>query len=89
MRERPTVGVGQGMLGRVVDGLGAPLDGGGPIDVDAETALYGRPINPLERPPIRTPLDLGIRAMNALLTCGRGQRVAPRQAGAVRARHEE
>jgi flagellum-specific ATP synthase len=73
--ERPTFGAGQGLLGRVLDGLGAPLDGGRPIAVEREIALYGTPINPLARAPIRTPLDLGIRAMNALLTCGTGQRL--------------
>ncbi len=74
-RERPAIGVGPGLRGRVLDGLGVPLDGGGPIVVEREVPLYGPHINPLERPPIRQPLDLGIRAMNALLTCGRGQRL--------------
>ena len=61
-RERPTIGVGPGLRGRVLDGLGVPLDGGGPIAVEREVALYGPHINPLERAPIRTPLDLGVRA---------------------------
>ena len=74
-RERPSIGVGTGLLGRVIDGLGAPLDGAGPLVVEKRIALYGEPINPLARIPIRTPLDLGIRAVNALLTCGRGQRL--------------
>jgi len=74
-RERPAIGVGHGMLGRVLDGLGQPLDGGEPVSGAREVALYGPPINPLERPPIRAPLDLGVRALNALLTCGRGQRL--------------
>ena len=52
-RERPAIGVGAGLLGRVLDGLGAPLDGGGPIAVEREVALYGPRINPLERAPIR------------------------------------
>ena len=63
------------MLGRILDGLGRPLDGRGPVELEAEYPLYGRRLNPLERRPIREPLDLGIRAMNALLTCGRGQRL--------------
>ena len=74
-RERPTFGVGPGLLGRVIDGLGAPLDGGGAIVAERETALYGQPINPLARAPIRQPLDVGVRALNALLTCGSGQRL--------------
>ena len=74
-RDRPAVGVGAGLRGRVLDGLGAPIDGGGPIAIEREVALYGPHINPLERAPIRQPLDLGIRALNALLTCGRGQRL--------------
>jgi flagellum-specific ATP synthase len=75
VRERPLVGVGDAMLGRVVDGLGRPLDARGPIEADAEYPLYGERLNPLDRQPIREPLDLGIRAINALLTCGRGQRL--------------
>jgi flagellum-specific ATP synthase len=74
-RDRPAIGVGSGLHGRVLDGLGVPIDGGGPIAVEREVALYGPHINPLERAPIRTPLDLGIRALNAMLTCGRGQRL--------------
>jgi flagellum-specific ATP synthase len=57
---RPTFGVGPGHLGRVLDGLGVPLDGGGVVAVERETARYGHPINPLARAPIRRPLaDLG------------------------------
>ncbi len=74
-RTEATVPVGRALLGRVVDGLGQPLDGLGPIGADTHSPLHRDVINPLERPPIRTPLDLGIRSMNALLTCGRGQRL--------------
>ena len=74
-RDRSTVGVGPGLRGRVLNGLGVPLDGGGAIAVEREVPLHGPHINPLERAPIRTPLDLGIRALNAMLTCGRGQRL--------------
>jgi flagellum-specific ATP synthase len=63
------------MLGRVLDALGRPLDGRGPIELEAEYPLYGERMNPLDRRPIRDPLDLGVRAINALLTCGRGQRL--------------
>jgi flagellum-specific ATP synthase len=75
VRERPVVRVGDGVLGRIVDGLGRPLDGRRPPEPDAEYPLYGERMNPLARPPIREPLDLGVRAVNALLTCGRGQRL--------------
>jgi flagellum-specific ATP synthase len=75
LRERPLVRVGDGMLGRILDGLGRPLDGRGSIEPEAEYPLYGERLNPLDRRPIREPLDLGIRAINALLTCGRGQRL--------------
>jgi flagellum-specific ATP synthase len=74
-RERPLAPVGAGMLGRIVDGLGSPLDGGGPIEAEDEYPLYGARLNPLDRRPIHEPLDLGIRAINALVTCGRGQRL--------------
>ncbi len=75
VRERPLVYVGRGLLSRVLDALGAPLDGR-PIP-GGETAypLYGTQLNPLDRRPIDQPLDLGIRSLNALLTCGRGQRL--------------
>jgi len=74
-RERQFIGVGQAMLGRVLDGLGAPLDDGGPLAVQKQVALHGRTINPLERAPIREPLELGVRALDAMLSCGRGQRL--------------
>ncbi len=75
LRERPGVRVGDAMLGRVIDGLGRPLDGRGVIEAEDEYPLYGARMNPLARRPIREPLDLGVRAVNALLTCGRGQRL--------------
>lgn len=75
VRERPVFGAGPDLLGRILDGLGAPIDGGRPIAVARDISLYGAPLNPLARAPIRTPLDLGVRAMNALLTCGSGQRL--------------
>ncbi|TMA40181.1 MAG: FliI/YscN family ATPase [Deltaproteobacteria bacterium] len=75
VRERPLVAVGDAFRGRIVDGLGQPLDGRGPIERDGNYSLYGERMNPLDRRPIREPLDLGIRAINALFTCGRGQRL--------------
>jgi len=69
------VPVGNALLGRVVDGAGLPIDNSGPIARSARVSLNGRPINPLSRSPINKPMDVGIRAINALLTVGRGQRV--------------
>ena len=67
--------VGDELLGRVVDGAGRPLDGHGPLGTQETRSLQGRAINPLSRAPISQPLDVGIRAINALLTVGRGQRL--------------
>jgi flagellum-specific ATP synthase len=74
-RDNATLGVGPLMLGRVIDGLGNPIDDKGPINVEEEYPIYALPVNPMSRPPIRKPLDLGIRSINGLLTCGQGQRV--------------
>jgi len=72
----PVVKVGEGMLGRILDGLGEPIDGKGAIPWDAEYPLYAQAINPLHRQRIKQPIDVGVRAINGLLTLGRGQRVA-------------
>jgi flagellum-specific ATP synthase len=69
------VGVGAGLLGRVLDGTGRPLDDRGPLAIERQVPLYSRPINPLARAPIRHVLDVGVRAINGLLTVGRGQRL--------------
>ena len=67
--------LGDGLLGRVLDPNGQPLDKLGPLErVDARP-LARRPINAMEREPVREPLDVGVRAINALLTVGRGQRM--------------
>src|SRR6478735_11145230 len=70
-----SVQVGPGLLGRVIDGNGIPLDGLGPIQSDERVKLLGQTINPLMRHPIDTPLDVGVRSLNSLLTVGRGQRI--------------
>jgi flagellum-specific ATP synthase len=67
--------VGDGLLGRVLDGAGRPLDKLGPLCVQEQAPLQSRPINPIDREPITKPLDVGVRAINALLTVGRGQRM--------------
>jgi flagellum-specific ATP synthase len=69
------VAVGPQLLGRIIDGAGAPLDGLGQIECEQRTRLTGTPINPLSRQPIEDPLDVGVRAINSLLTVGRGQRI--------------
>jgi len=66
---------GTALLGRVLDGAGRPLDGLGPLPTMDSAPLAVRSINPLGRAPITEPLDVGIRAINALLTVGRGQRM--------------
>ena len=67
--------VGDALLGRVVDAAGVPLDGGPAIEAAALVQLTSRPMNPIEREPIKEKLDVGVRAINALLSVGRGQRM--------------
>jgi flagellum-specific ATP synthase len=67
--------VGDALLGRVLDGAGRPLDKHGPLIAEALRPLQSRPVNPMSRAPITQSLDVGIRAINALLTVGRGQRM--------------
>src|SRR5579872_4052605 len=72
---RPSIRVGPGMLGRVVDTAGNPLDGLGDYRAIHSVSLDGSAPLPLDRVPIREPLSCGIRAIDGFLTCGRGQRV--------------
>ena len=72
---RGDVGVGFGLLGRVLDGAGQALDGLGPLEKTAQWPLAGVTRNPLQRVPITEQLDVGIRSINALLSVGRGQRL--------------
>jgi flagellum-specific ATP synthase len=73
--EVATVPVGPDLLGRVLDGLGNPIDGKGPVRTAERYPLHADPPNPLQRARIRFPLDLGIRAINGFLTCGQGQKM--------------
>ena len=66
---------GDGLLGRVIDGLGRPLDGLGPLNASDRAPLRPAAMNPLDRDPIVAPIGTGVRAIDGLLTCGRGQRV--------------
>ncbi len=67
--------IGDGLLGRVIDADGTPLDGLGELGHTSPAPIRGRSINAMDREPVRTPLDTGVRAINALLTVGRGQRL--------------
>ncbi|MDO4637048.1 MAG: FliI/YscN family ATPase [Lautropia sp.] len=72
MRQLP---IGDGLLGRVVDACGQPLDGRGHLQSVRNSPIQGRIMNAMERQPIRQSLDSGVRAINGLLTIGRGQRI--------------
>jgi flagellum-specific ATP synthase len=69
------VNVGQSLLGRVIDGLGNPIDNKESLDCERDYPIYADPINPLARGRISMPMDLGIRALDGVLTCGKGQRM--------------
>ena len=70
-----SVPAGDAVLGRVIDPFGRPLDALGPLRTSTSTPLQRPPVNPLAREPIVAPIGTGVRAIDALLTCGRGQRV--------------
>ncbi|MBI2252364.1 MAG: flagellar protein export ATPase FliI [Armatimonadetes bacterium] len=69
------VKVGPALLGRVLDGLGNPIDGKGPLEFVDEYPIYNSPPNPITRPRIKEHLTVGVRAIDALLTFGKGQRI--------------
>ncbi|MEW6220013.1 MAG: FliI/YscN family ATPase [Thermodesulfobacteriota bacterium] len=73
--EQALAPVGKSLLGRVMDGLGQPLDDGGPLVVDDWRPLYAEPQNPMARERIKEPVDVGVRVLNGLLTLGKGQRI--------------
>ncbi len=74
-RNTAAVGVGPGLLGRTLDGLGNPIDGLGPLDIERHYPLWATPPNPLSRRRIQKPLNVGVKAINGLLTVGKGQRI--------------
>ncbi|MBW1934028.1 MAG: FliI/YscN family ATPase [Deltaproteobacteria bacterium] len=76
INKTPAVRVGEGYLGRVIDGLGCPIDQKGVLDGDTEYPLYGEVLNPMKREIIREVVDVGISSINALITLGKGQRIA-------------
>lgn len=75
IRTTASIKVGEHLLGRVIDGMGKPIDNKGPLDLSNEAYLYKTSCNPLDRTPIDEPLDLGIKSINAFTTVGKGQRV--------------
>lgn len=71
------INISPNYLGRVIDFQGNPLDGKGPVGGQFEKrSIFGTPLNPLDRPPIREPLDTGINSINCFITAGKGQRLA-------------
>ena len=70
------VRISRQLLGRVLDGLGHPIDQKGPIAYEGEYPLYAQPLNPITKQRISEPIDVGIKAINGLLTIGKGQRIA-------------
>lgn len=75
VRDSATLPVGNQLLGRVIDALGSPLDDGPLAPLEQEMPLYALPPGPMSREPLIDALDLGVRSINGLLTCGRGQRM--------------
>lgn len=75
VKTQATIPVGPQLLGRVISPMCEPMDHDGPIEVVEELPLYSEGYNPLERPPISEPLSLGVRAIDGLLTVGKGQRI--------------
>jgi flagellum-specific ATP synthase len=73
--KQATIRVSDDLLGRVLDGAGNPMDGTMIPTEGVEMPLYSPPVNPLEREPIKDSLDLGVRALNGMITCGAGQRM--------------
>lgn len=70
-----SIPVGEALLGRVVDGLGRPIDGGPPISYEKYVPLENPPPNPLKRKRIKEPISVGVRAIDGILTFGKGQRI--------------
>lgn len=70
-----TIKVSNKLVGRIVDALGNPIDDGDEIDDGVEYSIYGEVANPLARPRISTPIEMGVRAIDGLLTIGKGQRM--------------
>ena len=70
-----TINVSEDMVGRTVDAIGRPIDGKGPIAEGALYSINGARSNPMERPPIAQPIELGVKAIDGMMTIGKGQRM--------------
>ncbi|CAG0905339.1 unnamed protein product, partial [Cyprideis torosa] len=75
VKDSATIKVGNQLLGRIIDAMEQPQDGLGTPYLEKEMHLYANPPGPMQRQNIQEPLDLGVRAINGLLTCGMGQRM--------------
>lgn len=73
--EKLTINVSPSLIGRAIDALGNPIDGKGPVDEGARYSINGNRSNPLERPPIAQPIELGVKAIDGMMTIGKGQRM--------------
>ncbi len=73
--EKLTIRMGEGLIGRTVDAIGNPLDDGPPIEGDARYSINGTHSNPMNRPPISQTMQIGVKAIDGLLTIGKGQRM--------------
>jgi len=69
------VGVGEALIGRIINAIGQPIDGGPPIETSESYPIAGEPVNPLTRPRIEDIIPFGVKAIDGLLTIGRGQRM--------------
>ncbi len=76
LNRSPKADVGDAFLGRIINGMGEPIDGLGPVEATKNYSLYGAPINPIQREPINKILDVGVASINSIITIGQGQRVA-------------
>lgn len=73
--EKLAVNCSDGLVGRIIDAIGQPLDGKGDIPIGEKYSIAGKPVNPLGRPPIKEIIPMGVKAIDGLLTIGRGQRM--------------
>ncbi len=73
--DKLTVGVGEGLIGRIIDAIGNPIDGKSELFTSEAVSIAGIPVNPLTRPPIKEIIPMGVKAIDGLLTIGRGQRM--------------
>ena len=69
------VKTGKALIGRIIDAIGNPIDGGGAIEYTDSVSISGNPVNPLTRPKIAEPIELGVKAIDGLMTLGKGQRI--------------